>query len=155
MYYIEVPKKLTPAEQKMMIALEKDAFSGIGAVDEQTHVPIARYGKMIWYRSEGDLRPIAVAEIMRSYENPETAYVFGYYVRSDWQGKGIGRQFLQEVIALLREDSFSNVTLTVNVENKAAIALYERCGFVIKETRPDEFGIGENRHCMVLNLKGK
>ena len=56
---------------------------------------------------------------------------------------------------MLREDSFSNVTLTVNIENKAAIALYERCGFVIKETRPDEFGIGENRHCMVLNLNGK
>lgn len=155
MYYIEVPKKLTPVEQKMMIELERDAFSGIGAVDEQTLVPIARYGKMIWYRAEGDVRPVAVAEIMRSYENPETVYVFGYYVRSDWQGKGIGRRFLQEVIALLREDGFSNVTLTVNVENKAAIALYERCGFVLKETRSNEFGVGENRYCMMLKLKGK
>ncbi|MFJ7953126.1 GNAT family N-acetyltransferase [Lysinibacillus sp. NPDC096418] len=155
MYYIEVPKKLTPAEQKMMIELEQDAFSSIGAVDEQTLVPIARYGKMIWYRAEGDVRPIAVAEIMRSYENPETAYIFGYYVRSDWQGKGTGRQFLQEVIALLRKDGFSNVTLTVNVENQAAIVLYERCGFVIKETRSDEFGFGENRYCMMLELKVK
>ena len=155
MYYIEVPKKLTSSEQKMMIALEQDAFSRIGAVDEQTLVPIARYGKMIWYRAEGDVRPVAVAEIMRSYENPETVYVFGYYVRSDWQGKGIGRRFLQEVIALLREDGFSNVTLTVNVENKAAIALYERCGFVLKETRSNEFGVGENRYCMMLKLKGK
>lgn len=155
MYYIEVPKKLTPAEQKMMIELEQDAFSGIGAVDEQTLVPIARYGKMIWYKSEGDVRPIAVAEIMRSYESPETAYVFGYYVRSDWQGKGIGRQFLQEVIAYLREDRFLNVTLTVNVENTAAITLYERCGFVIKETRQDEFGVGENRYCMMLILNGE
>lgn len=155
MYYIEVPKKLTPVEQNMMIELEQDAFSSIGAVDEQTLVPIARYGKMIWYRAEGDLRPIAIAEIMRSYENPETAYVFGYYVRSDWQGKGIGRQFLQEVIALLCKDGFSNVTLTVNVENKAAIALYERCGFVIKETRSDEFGVGEDRYCMMLELKVK
>lgn len=147
-YYVEVPALLNPEQQKMMMELEQDAFPGLGAVDEQTLVPLTRYGKLIQYRQQNDPRPIAICEVMRAYNDIEKAYIFGFYVRSDQQGKGIGKLFLQEIYPILKQDGFRKVCLTVSTKNKAAVKLYEKLGFVIKETRFDEFGEGENRYYM-------
>ncbi len=48
----------------------------------------------------------------------------------DWRGHGLGRRLLQ--IALDQADAlrFSRVELDVVTDNTAAIALYERMGFV-------------------------
>ncbi|WML48433.1 GNAT family N-acetyltransferase [Neobacillus sp. PS3-34] len=147
-FYIDIPTKLTPEEQKMMMELEVDAFPGTGAVDEQTLVPIARFGKLILYRHQDENRPVAVCECIRDYHNPDKAYIFGYYVRSDYKGKGIGKQFLQEVCSILKNDGLSIVCLTVSVKNLPAVNLYEREGFEVKETRYSEFGVGEDRYYM-------
>ena len=147
-YYVEVPASLNPEQQKMMMELEQDAFPGLGAVDEQTLVPLTRYGKLIQYRQQNDPRPIAICEVMRAYNDIQKAYIFGFYVRSDQQGKGIGNLFLQEIYPILKQDGFRKVCLTVSTKNKAAVKLYEKLGFVIKETRLDEFGEGENRYYM-------
>ena len=144
-YYIDIPKSLTPAQQKMMIELEKDAFPGLGAVDEQTLVPLARYGKLLLYRQIGDERPVAVCECMRDYRQPDKAYIFGYYVRSDQHGKGLGTQFLQKVLEILRADGFQKVSLTVSEANLAAVKVYKKLGFMTIEIRNDEFGAGEDR----------
>lgn len=85
---------------------------------------------------------------MRAYNDIQKAYIFGFYVRSDQQGKGIGKLFLQEIYPILKQDGFRKVCLTVSTKNKAAVKLYEKLGFVIKETRLDEFGEGENRYYM-------
>ncbi|WP_026694023.1 GNAT family N-acetyltransferase [Peribacillus kribbensis] len=151
-YYIEIPKKLSPGEQQMMMELEKDAFPGLGAVDEQTLVPLARYGKIILCREEGDERPIAVCEVMRDYDHPDKAYIFGYYVRSDKKGRGIGKKFMKEVHSVLRGDGFKEVCLTVSINNIAAVELYKKAGYEIKETRHSEFGAGEDRYYMSRDL---
>ncbi|WHY03172.1 GNAT family N-acetyltransferase [Neobacillus sp. DY30] len=147
-FYVEVPASLNPEQLKMMMELEQDAFPGLGAVDEQTLVPLTRYGKLIQYRQQNDPRPIAICEVMRAYNDIQKAYIFGFYVRSDQQGKGIGKLFLQEIYPILKQDGFCKVCLTVSTKNKAAVKLYEKLGFVIKETRLDEFGQGENRYYM-------
>lgn len=147
-YYVEVPPSLNPEQLKMMMELEQDAFPGLGAVDEQALVPLTRYGKLIQYRQQNDPRPIAICEVMRAYNDIHKAYIFGFYVRSDQQGKGIGKLFLQEIYPILKHDGFRKVCLTVSTKNKAAVKLYEKLGFVIKETRLDEFGEGENRYYM-------
>ncbi|KON89756.1 GNAT family acetyltransferase [Sporosarcina globispora] len=147
-YYVEVPASLNPEQLKMMMELEKDAFPGLGAVDEQTLIPLTRYGKLIQYRQSNDPMPIAICELMRDYKDIHKAYIFGFYVRSDQQGKGIGKLFLQEIYPILKQDGFHKVCLTVSTKNKAAVKLYEKLGFVIKETRFDEFGEGESRYYM-------
>lgn len=151
-YYIEVPKYLTPEQQKMMMELEVDAFPGLGAVDEQTLVPLARYGKIILYKQQGDKKPVAVCECMRDYHDPDKVYIFGYYVRSDQKGRRIGTKFLNEVLPLLKKDGFKKVCLTVSFSNTAAVKLYENLGFSIKEIRKDEFGEGEDRLYMEAGL---
>lgn len=147
-YYVEVLTSLSPEMQDIMMELEKDAFPGIGAVDEQTLVPIARFGKLIVYRETGDPRPIAVCELMREYNAPQRAYVFGYYVRSDQQGKGIGQKFFAEVMNIIDKDGFDEICLTVDVSNTPAVKVYEKLGFEIKETREAEYGKGEDRYYM-------
>ncbi|MBS4193097.1 GNAT family N-acetyltransferase [Bacillus sp. FJAT-49705] len=147
-YYVEVPASLNSEQLKMMMELEKDAFPGLGAVDEQTLVPLTRYGKLIQYRQKDDPKPIAICEVMRAYNDAHKAYIFGYYVRSDQQGKGIGKLFFEEIYSILKQDGFEKVCLTVNIENKPAVKLYEKLGFVVKETRFDEFGEGEHRYYM-------
>ncbi|MEH7417501.1 GNAT family N-acetyltransferase [Neobacillus drentensis] len=147
-YFVEVPASLNPEQLTMMMELEKDAFPGFGAVDEQTLIPLTRYGKLIQYWQTDDPRPIAVCELMRDFKDIHKAYIFGFYVRSDQQGKGIGKLFLQEIYPILKQDGFRKVCLTVNVKNEAAVKLYEKVGFAIKETRLDEFGEGENRYYM-------
>ncbi|MDN3018867.1 GNAT family N-acetyltransferase [Paenibacillus sp. BSR1-1] len=147
-YYVEVPTSLNPEQLHIMMDLEKDAFPGMGAVDEQTLIPLVRYGKLIQYRQQDDARPIAICELMRDYNDIHKAYIFGFYVRSDQQGKGIGKLFLEEIYPILKQDGFHKVCLTVNTQNKAAVKLYEKMGFAIKGTRIDEFGEGENRYYM-------
>jgi ribosomal protein S18 acetylase RimI-like enzyme len=151
-YYVEVPDSLSPEQQKMMMELEQDAFPGIGAVDEQTLVPIARYGKLIQYRQENDPKPIAICEVLRDYNDVHKAYIFGFYVRSDQQGKGVGKLFFQEIFPILKQDGFHKVCLTVSMENKAAVKLYEKLGFAVKETRVGEFGEGEDRYYMECSI---
>jgi ribosomal protein S18 acetylase RimI-like enzyme len=152
MYYIEVPEFLTPEQQQMLIELEKDAFPGLGAVDEQTLVPLARYGKILLCRQHDDDRPVAVCECMRDYNQPDKAYIFGYYVRSDQHGKGLGTKFLHEVLNILKADGFQKVSLTVSEANTAAVKLYKNLGFMVKEFRYGEFGAGEDRLYMEISL---
>lgn len=151
-FYIEIPASLNPEQLKMMIELEKDAFPGLGAVDEQTLIPLVRYGKLIQYKQQNDPRPIAVCEVMRDYNDIRKAYIFGFYVRSDQQGKGIGKLFLQDIYPILKQDGFRKVCLTVSTENKAAVKLYEKLGFAVKETRIREFGEGEDRYYMECSI---
>jgi GNAT superfamily N-acetyltransferase len=111
-YYVEVPASLNPEQLIMMMELEKDAFPGFGAVDEQTLVPLARYGKLIQYRQKNDSRPIAICEVMRDYNDIRKAYIFGFYVRSDQQGKGIGKLFFRDIYPILKQDGFQKVCLS-------------------------------------------
>ena len=152
LYYTEVLTSLDSSQLKSLIDLEIDAFPGIGSVDEQTLVPISRYGKIVLFRETGDPRAIAVCELMRDYNQPNRAYVFAFYVRSDKKGTGIGGKFLHEILLLLKEDGFQTVCLTVDVNNTAAIKLYEKLGFITKLTREAEYGEGEDRYFMDLEL---
>lgn len=148
-FRVEIKKSLSPEEQKMLIDLENDAFPDVGAVDEQTLVPLARFGRLICCYEEGDQRPVGICEVIRDYDVSNRAYIFGYYIRSDKQGVGVGKYFFKEVMGLLKKDDFSEICLTVDVENTPAVKIYEKLGFSITETRQNEFGEGENRYFML------
>ncbi|CAB3391596.1 GNAT family N-acetyltransferase [Kyrpidia spormannii] len=136
--YIEVPECLSPEQLKMMCELEIDAFGSDGSVDEYGIIAIVRNGRLIWLREEGDNRPVAVCELMRDYKQCDLAYIFGFYVRSDKQGRGYGRILMNHVFDLVRQDQFSEISLTVKPSNVAAVKLYERMGFRVAEIRKDE-----------------
>lgn len=59
----------------------------------------------------------------------------GLGIADGWQGKGLGRAFMDALISEARCRQLGQVTLTVVQDNERAIRLYEQYGFV----RRDEF----------------
>lgn len=151
-YRMEVWDSLTPEQQDCMIELEKEAFPTGGAVDEWTLVPIARHGRLIVYKGEEEKAPVAVCELLRDFTDSSLVYIFGFYVRPIHHGKRIGSLFLKEVLAYLKKEGFQRVSLTVELENEAALKLYEGAGFIRKERRLSEYGQDGDREYMVKTL---
>ena len=70
--------------------------------------------------------------------------IFGMYVAPEMRGKGVARQLLSEALALARSvPGLLLVSLGVNAENAAAIALYESLGFESWGLDPDAMMVGE------------
>jgi RimJ/RimL family protein N-acetyltransferase len=81
---------------------------------------------------------------------------FGMSVRkSDW-GQGIGRLLVETLLSWARSTTVvRKVNLRVRTDNPRAIALYERCGFVLEGTQRQEMHVGDefhDLHCMGLIL---
>ncbi|MFK8242560.1 MULTISPECIES: GNAT family N-acetyltransferase [unclassified Facklamia] len=57
-------------------------------------------------------------------------YLFALCIFPKFQRKGYGREAVKQIIALLQEqDSKAKIKLAVEVDNEAAIHLYQQCGF--------------------------
>jgi phosphinothricin acetyltransferase len=52
------------------------------------------------------------------------------YVRSGWQGKGLGGLVLDRLIALAGEHGHRSIIARITAVNEASLALHERRGFV-------------------------
>ena len=57
------------------------------------------------------------------------------YVARDLQGRGIGRTLLERLIADARRDGIWTIQTSIFPENRASLALHERCGFRVVGTR--------------------
>ncbi len=65
------------------------------------------------------------------------AYLEELYVAPALRGRGIGRALLEAAMDHARERGAVNMDLNTSVDDRAAIALYESCGFTNHEGRPD------------------
>lgn len=63
----------------------------------------------------------------------ESLYIAEFSLHLDWQGKGIGRQLLNEVIQWASEQGYAGVTLTTFRHVPWNAPLYRRMGFEILE----------------------
>lgn len=82
--------------------------------------------------------------------------LWGMYVRNAARDRGVGRQLVETVLDHAREH-VEQIHLTVTVENAAAVALYERCGFRCYGTEPRALKVGDrylDEHLMVLTFDG-
>lgn len=60
----------------------------------------------------------------------EEAQILDIAVATDQRGRGIARMLMEQAIGVAREKEAELLSLEVRASNSAAIALYERCGFV-------------------------
>lgn len=82
--------------------------------------------------------------------------LWGMYVRDAARGRGVGARLVEAVLAHAR-DHVEQVHLEVSVDNAAALALYERCGFRRYGTDPRALKIDDRHvdaHQMVLIFAG-
>lgn len=64
------------------------------------------------------------------------------YVLPEQQGHGIGRHYIHHVAQAARLHGRSHLVLTVNKRNDRARALYERCGFQVRDSACFDIGNG-------------
>lgn len=64
------------------------------------------------------------------------------YVLPEHQGYGLGRHYIHHVTRTARLQGRSHLVLTVNKRNDRARALYERCGFQVRDSACFDIGNG-------------
>jgi RimJ/RimL family protein N-acetyltransferase len=73
-------------------------------------------------------------DIVRLYPYPgyEHNGRLGMGVLAPWRGQGLGRGLLDQALSAALAAGFRRVELEVYASNAAALALYQRCGFVVE-----------------------
>lgn len=127
---IHDPVELRPAgaeDVPVMAAIVASAFSDPVQEEEQALVRLMKDSTRTTYLAAQDGRPVGV---IQSAVSDGRAFIVHFAVRPDMQGQGIGRQMLLAIIRGLQNSGSRWVTIEVETDNRNALSLYERCGFV-------------------------
>lgn len=124
------PVELRPAgaeDVPIMAAIVASAFAEPTQEEEQALVRLMKDSTRITYLATQDGRPVGV---IQSAVSDGRAFVVHFAVRPEMQGKGIGRQMLLAIVHGLQNSGSQWITIEVETDNRNALSLYERCGFV-------------------------
>lgn len=85
-----------------------------------------------------------------SYEmkSKDHAYLSGLTIESRFQGQGIAREALQQVLEELKD--IQRIDLVTHPENAKALTLYQSFGFNVESRKENYFDDGEPRLMLVL-----
>jgi ribosomal protein S18 acetylase RimI-like enzyme len=135
---------LTIGEVADMLAGQNDklVFGAFGRVEEEKSALVGSVGFLRQARDK--------------YRHK--ASVWGMYVQTEWQGRGIARMLLEQLISHARSQSgLEQILLTVTEGNQAARTLYERLGFRTYGVEPRAIDPGDGHRLdevlMVLDLR--
>ena len=82
------------------------------------------------YAMENDTPVGMIVFIRQSHQkNKHIANIFGFYVKSSHRGNGIGERLIKYAIHTLKLEGLKKISLAVNIEQREAIALYQKMGF--------------------------
>lgn len=81
-----------------------------------------------------------------------TGHIMNLAVDPAYRGRGLGEALLRRGLAYLNSLDADFVELEVRADNRAAIGLYEKHGFHIKERLPGYYGLGQDGYRMVRAL---
>ena len=97
--------------------------------DPRIQIYLATFGN----EAVGCHEPVGVLRLHEEGEHETGIYGFG--IIPDYQGRGLGRQMLEEAIRTVQKQHPGNrIMLDVDVTNEKAINLYRSCGFRIVTT---------------------
>lgn len=146
---VSIVSEINPDVIRDISRLELDTF-GRGGLNEW-HLPfIVRYGRL--YTAKIDDKIVGGAELMRDW-NQGGAYLIGLAVDKDERCRGIGKTLMEKIVSDLKSEGIDSLTLTVNESNDRAIGLYRVFGFKKAKNLPGEYGVGEDRIMMKLDLR--
>jgi len=138
-------ERWTAPDQETLALLseyDREAFGETGLRSYDLGV-VARAGALFLGLIDGEIA--ACCQAMRMMDEPESAWVVGFWVRPRFQGRGLGRGFLRELLGHLGEFGVRAVRLTVDPANRRARRLYAEFGFTELERIEDFYGPGEHR----------
>lgn len=77
-------------------------------------------GKVTGYGTYGQFRP---------HEAYQYCVEHSVYVSPKWQGKGIGKQLILELIAIAKKENYHTMVAGIDAENKFSIEFHKKLGF--------------------------
>ncbi len=129
----ENPSKYEDPEKKEFRIIEKIECSVPSATDSQ------------WL--------LGAAEFMSSFEDKNSAHLFGFYVISEVRGAGLAAKLLTVCERELSSSyKVKSIDLSVSEENSRAVAFYKKNGYLPRETVKDFYGAGNHRLIMRKSL---
>ncbi|TSC75402.1 MAG: putative acetyltransferase [Parcubacteria group bacterium Gr01-1014_33] len=134
-------RRATRDDIGVLIALEKTAAHKTYAAmtDEQEWQTEMEKGT-IYLIQKGD---ITVGNISFQIKESDHAYLSGLMILSDYQGQGIAREAMTQVMEELKD--IKRVDLVTHPHNTPAIMLYLSLGFKVESWKDNYFGDGEPR----------
>lgn len=130
--------------------IDRQAFGDAG-LDEWFIVPFFRHGMVLALRYQKEI--VGSAVFLRDWDSQNQAYLFSVAIDSGYRGQGLGTRFLKECFSIIKKEGIRHVELTVDPSNHQAIKVYkEKLGFKTIEQRENEYGEGEDRLVMELDL---
>lgn len=125
-------KALQTDPQAFFVTYEKELETS----DEEWQNKLQKPTHMYVGATEGD-RIIGIAGSFTK-DTLDEWILISMYVDSEFRGKGIGEQLIDTVLNMVREKKGKRLSLLVNENMTSAVRLYEKIGFEIVETVPDQ-----------------
>src|SRR3972149_3273897 len=132
-----------------LVEIERENF-GEGGLNEWTLPVVAKYGKVFIFKEGEDIK--GLAELIRDWSDSQLAFLIGISLKKKHQNKGLGKIFLEALLAQLGGTGIIKVRLTVSLENRNALNLYQKFGFKKIKFSLDEYGKGEDRVILETTL---
>ncbi len=133
------------AELDELAAYDEEAFGHTGLRSFDIGV-VSRAGAVFLGQVDGVV--VGSCQLLRTWDEPGTFWIFGFYIRPDWQGQGFGRELLRGVMDEVTRVDGSGIELSVPPSNRAALDLYLSFGFRVVEEIVDFYGPGEDRYLL-------
>ena len=111
----------------IMATIVASAFAEPVGEEDQALVRLMKDSTRTTYLATQDGRPVGV---IQSAVSDGRAFIIHFAVRPEMQGQGIGRQMLMAIVRGLQNSGSQWITIEVETENRNALSLYQRCGFV-------------------------
>jgi [ribosomal protein S18]-alanine N-acetyltransferase len=140
-----------PADLPAILAIEQVAFNGDRFNRRQfRYLMLRAQARFDVLESAGR---VCAYSILFTPKLLRRARLYSIAVHPSAQGRGYGMLLLQRCIDLARASGFSHLTLEVRSDNRPAITLYERLGFVFSGSRAGYYEDGCEARSYLLNLQ--
>ena len=130
---------------KTLADYDREAFGSAGLRVYDLAVT-AEAGAVFTAEIEKEL--VGSSQLLRVLDEPGFFYVVGFYIRPQWQGRGLGRALLMAVAGEARQMGACGLVLTVSPHNLRALNLYRSAGFVDEAFISRFYGEGKDRHLL-------
>ncbi|MDO4691147.1 MAG: GNAT family N-acetyltransferase [Fusobacterium sp.] len=128
-----------------IVKIEEEAFDGAGNVDLWIIKALIRYGLVFVVEIDGKI--ISIIEYMQSF-NKKTVFLYGISTLKKYRHRGYANFLLLETEKYLKSLDFKEIELTVDPNNKIAIKMYKKNGYIQDKLLKDEYGKNIDRYVM-------
>lgn len=129
-----------------------ESFDNVQKQDRAWFEDSLKKGTVFAYEKDGLMIGLIGTFPMQIGNLLHRAVLFGLYVKPEFHKHGIANELVEHVIDFVKS-THEQLHLTVTTNNKAALALYNKHGFITYGTEPNALKIGNSYYDEYLMVK--